>query len=85
MISKKYEAVLFDMDGVIVDSMEYHAESWKKTFNSYGIEISKLELFKREGMSGLSSILDVLRDKGVEIPDEHEQKKLLEKKSSIIY
>ncbi len=71
------------MDGVIVDSMEYHAESWKKTFSDYGIEISKLELFKREGMSGLSSILDVVGEKGVEIPDKHEQKRLLEKKLQI--
>ena len=80
MISRKYKAVLFDMDGVIADSMEHHAESWQTVFREYGVLISKEEIFKREGMSGLDSIIDVIRSKGVPVPDEKEQKKLQKRK-----
>ncbi len=77
---KKYKTVLFDMDGVIVDSMEYHAESWQRIFKDYGISLSKNEILKREGMSGLSSIIDIIKEKGGAIPHENELKKLLQKK-----
>lgn len=69
---KKYKAVLFDMDGVIADSMHWHAESWQKVFNEFGIELSKAEIFKREGMSGLASIIDIIKEKGKRIPGNDE-------------
>ena len=69
---KKYKAVLFDMDGVIADSMHWHAESWQKVFNDFGIELSKAEIFKREGMSGLASIIDIIKEKGKRIPGNDE-------------
>ncbi len=71
------------MDGVIADSMDYHAGSWQKVFEEYGVEISREEIFRREGMSGLQSIIDVIRSKGVPVPDEKMQKELLEKKLRI--
>ena len=71
------------MDGVIADSMDHHAGSWQKVFEECGVKISKEEIFKREGMSGLESIIDVIRAKGVPVPDKNEQKKLLERKLQI--
>ncbi|RQD90908.1 HAD family phosphatase, partial [Methanosalsum natronophilum] len=32
------KAIIFDMDGVLIDSMPYHAQSWIYTFNKAGIE-----------------------------------------------
>lgn len=83
MADRVYRAVLFDMDGVIVDSMDIHAGSWQSVFGEYGILISKEEIFKREGMSGVASIVDVIKDKGFPVPDEREQAALLEKKLEI--
>jgi len=33
-------AVIFDMDGVIVDSNQYHTEAWNQFFRSHGINAS---------------------------------------------
>ena len=37
---KKIEAVIFDMDGVLVDSEPYHVENEKRMFKIMGLEIS---------------------------------------------
>jgi beta-phosphoglucomutase len=80
---KKYNTVLFDMDGVIVDSMPWHAESWQRVFREINIEIPKMEIFKREGMSGLASIVDILKAYNHPIPTDDELEKLLLKKLAI--
>jgi HAD superfamily hydrolase (TIGR01509 family) len=32
-------AVLFDIDGTLIDSVDFHAESWQRTFEKFGKEI----------------------------------------------
>ena len=82
MIDKKYYwGILFDMDGVIVDSMRHHADGWRTVFReNCGIELSREDIFKREGMSGLSSIVDIFVEKGMAVPAERELIELREKK-----
>lgn len=46
---KKYKAVLFDMDGVIIDSMPYHFISWFETLKEYNITISPFDIYEKEG------------------------------------
>ena len=46
---KKYKAVLFDMDGVIVDSMPYHFISWFETLKKYNITVSPFDIYEQEG------------------------------------
>ena len=29
-------AVIFDVDGTLVDSVDFHAEAWKRTFSAFG-------------------------------------------------
>ena len=36
----KYQAILFDMDGVIVNSEPIHQQAFKQTFKDYGIDLS---------------------------------------------
>lgn len=79
----KCKAILFDMDGVIVDSMQWHAESWIKVFSDMGIVLTKHDIFKREGMSGLDSIVDIIKEKGYPEPGVEEQKNLQKKKVEI--
>jgi beta-phosphoglucomutase len=69
---KKYKAVLFDMDGVIVDSMHWHAEAWQRAFSGRGIDLTKEEIFRREGMSGLASVIEIIKEKGGPVPDQDE-------------
>ena len=33
------KALIFDMDGVLVDSMPFHAAAWKKAFLDMGMKI----------------------------------------------
>ena len=45
-MSKPYlEAVLWDMDGVIVDSLQYHYSAWRDTLKEMGITLT-LEEFR---------------------------------------
>ena len=37
----RLKAVLFDMDGVIFDSMPHHAVAWVKAFAEEGIEFNE--------------------------------------------
>lgn len=46
----KPEAVIFDFDGVIADTMHDNFRAWHKVFLEYGVEISSLDYFLLEGM-----------------------------------
>ncbi len=46
-----YRAVLFDMDGVIADTMPLHYEAWRRAFEPLGIIVEKMDVYLREGMA----------------------------------
>ena len=50
------KAMFFDMDGVLFDSMPYHAASWVQTCTSFGLEMDKTEAYMHEGRTGASTI-----------------------------
>ncbi len=43
------KALIFDMDGVLVDSMPFHAAAWKKAFLDMGMEIHDQDIYAIEG------------------------------------
>jgi beta-phosphoglucomutase len=45
----KAKAIIFDLDGVLVDSMPYHFQAWKKAFSLTGVDVSEEEIYLREG------------------------------------
>ena len=47
---------LFDMDGVLYDSMWNHAESWHESMKKYNLDMSKRDAFAFEGMRGVETI-----------------------------
>ena len=53
------KAVLFDMDGILVDSMHRHARCWKEAMQRFGLSISEQEVFEREGMRGVEIIQEL--------------------------
>lgn len=59
--SIQLKSLLFDMDGVLFDSMPYHAESWYKTMESKGLHLSKEEAYLHEGRTGAGTINIVCR------------------------
>ena len=49
-------AVLFDMDGVLFDSMPYHAEAWSQVMTNAGFNFSKEDVYMNEGRTGADTI-----------------------------
>ncbi len=50
------KAVLFDMDGVLFDSMPYHAKAWYETMQQYGLAFTEYDAYLNEGRTGESTI-----------------------------
>jgi beta-phosphoglucomutase family hydrolase len=53
-------AVLWDMDGVIVDSGPYHFQAWKLTFKECGITFDETDFQRTFGRRNDSIILDMM-------------------------
>lgn len=81
----KYQAILFDMDGVIINSMPYHALAWQKAFDSAGIKVDEIEIYKREGMPGPKSIKEIYNVLGYKIPSESEIVQLKSNKNKFFH
>lgn len=42
----KYKALLFDMDGTMIDNMAYHEMAWMQTLNALGVELTHEQLHR---------------------------------------
>ena len=77
------KAVLFDMDGVLYNSMPHHAIAWHRSMAEYGIEMSEEEAYMYEGMRGVETIrLMVKAQQGRDITMETAQM-MYDRKSAI--
>ncbi len=50
------KAVLFDMDGVLFDSMPYHASCWSEVSKRYGLPMTVEEVYQHEGRTAESTV-----------------------------
>lgn len=57
----RLRAVLFDMDGVLFNSMPYHADAWHTVMERHGLHLSREEAFLHEGRTGAATINIVYR------------------------
>ncbi|MDO4770714.1 HAD family phosphatase [Porphyromonas sp.] len=63
--------VLFDMDGVLFDTMPAHADSWHSTAKAYGLEATREEFYLYEGQKGSDTIKHLYkRQYGKDAPEE---------------
>ena len=46
------DAVIFDVDGTLVDSVDFHAEAWQRTFAHFGHDIAFGEVRSQIGKGG---------------------------------
>lgn len=56
MNSELLKAVLFDMDGVLFDSMPNHAWAWSHAMTQFGLKMSDYEAYLHEGRTGSSTV-----------------------------
>lgn len=55
-ILKGKKAFLFDMDGVLFDSMPNHAYSWTHAVEQFGLHLTREEVYMNEGRTGSGTI-----------------------------
>lgn len=68
------KAVLFDMDGVLYDSMPNHAVAWQEAMKQFGIHFTADDSYATEGARGVDTIRKyVLEQQGKEISAEEAQ------------
>jgi beta-phosphoglucomutase family hydrolase len=78
----RYDAVLFDLDGVLTDTAEIHASSWKRMFDEYlqGRAARTDEAFRPfevatdyklhvDGKPRYDGVRDFLRSRGIDLPE----------------
>ncbi|HXG85913.1 MAG TPA: HAD family phosphatase [Pyrinomonadaceae bacterium] len=60
------KAVIFDIDGTLIDSVDAHAEAWQKAFKEFGREIQFYELRRQVGKGGDTFLPVFLTKKEIE-------------------
>ncbi len=71
--------VLFDLDGVIVDTLHYHYLAWRYMFANLGAEIDRHTVLLHEGRSSREILPILMKESGVHIP-EADQSRFIEEK-----
>jgi beta-phosphoglucomutase len=67
------EAVFFDLDGVIADTLHYHYLAWDRMFRELGGSVSEHSVLLHEGRASREILPTFLEEAGVDLPqEEHE-------------
>jgi HAD superfamily hydrolase (TIGR01509 family) len=64
------QALLFDLDGVIVNTIHYHYLAWEHMFNEMGGSISKQSVLIHEGRNSREILPLFLEEAGVTLPED---------------
>ena len=55
------KAVIFDMDGVITNTMPDHFRAWQQVLREAGVIVSYFDVYRREGQRGITSLKEIFR------------------------
>jgi len=75
----KISTLIFDMDGVITDTMPYHFRAWKAVFATQGVAATHHDIYKREGQKGIDSVRELFLEKEILFTEKLARQMLLEK------
>jgi HAD superfamily hydrolase (TIGR01549 family) len=78
------KALIFDLDGTLIDSVFPHALAWQRTLSQAGMECPAWEIHRRIGMSGKLLVKSIAREHGRQLNDAAVEK-LEETHSSIFH
>lgn len=79
---KNIQAVIFDLDGVIVSTDEFHYLAWKELADAEGIPFDREDNERLRGVSRMES-LDILLEKSSRPYDEGEKESMATRKNDI--
>ena len=58
----RLKGILFDFDGVVLDSMKQHVKAWQYAFRQQGVNLKELDIYLMEGM-GVKAVVDKVCEK----------------------
>ncbi len=64
------KGIIFDLDGVIVDTAKYHFKAWQRMASELGVEFTERENEQLKGVSRRGSIDKILAWGGITLPEE---------------
>ncbi|MBI5150836.1 MAG: HAD family phosphatase [Candidatus Omnitrophica bacterium] len=73
------QAIIFDMDGVITNTMPDHFHSWKTVLKSIGIPVTYYDVYCREGQQGIRSVKEICVQYGKSV-SKHQAHRILREK-----
>jgi len=73
------KAVIFDLDGVIVNTAKYHYLAWKHLANSLGFDVTEEQNEHLKGVSRVKSLDIILEWGGIEIGENQKEALLIQK------
>jgi beta-phosphoglucomutase len=62
-LDNSLQGVIWDMDGVLIDSMEIQFDVWRNIFQSYGVDFQRKDFNRHFGTTNLETIQFVLGDR----------------------
>jgi HAD superfamily hydrolase (TIGR01509 family) len=74
-----FKGIIFDSDGVLVNSMPYHAKAWVEVFKDFGIEVTEEEIYEIEGSNHVG-VINIFFEKAGRNPEQYIYDTILEKK-----
>jgi len=83
ILRRKFKAMLFDMDGVIMDSMPYHFISWFELLRQYNVRINPMFVFEMEGVRWDKVMKLAFKQSGVELLPQQAIKEIPKKREQI--
>jgi len=60
-------AVIFDMDGVITNTMPDHFRAWKIVLREIGVNVMYYDVYSREGQRGKNSVKEITAAHGIRL------------------
>lgn len=67
---KNHKAVIFDLDGVIVDTAKFHFKAWKKLANDLGFDFTEEQNEQLKGVSRVESLKKILKWGNMELTED---------------
>jgi HAD superfamily hydrolase (TIGR01509 family) len=64
-LAAEFKGALFDMDGVLLDTMGAHVEAWVRAGEELGLAVDEHEVYLREGEKGEISARDFIKAAGL--------------------
>ncbi len=80
----KHKGIIFDLDGVIVDTAKFHFIAWRKLANDLGFDITEEQNEQLKGVSRVHSLQKILKWGEMELSEEEFQQQTTKKNENYL-